>query len=314
MKNIKLTFVAIATIAPLTGCASPSALIKVRVIDEDGKPINNVTSELINIYDYGTIVKGLTDKNGYYSDYKKNIFEVSGYFEKAGYYESRGIIWEAPTKWGDLPPANTNFIITLKKIISPVPMTRRVVRTFLPRANEPIGFDMQKGDWIAPDGKGTYADVYFTGSFKYETRRNHELSVSSIFTNQFNGIQPFIASKISNNKKITSRLLPQHFAPETGFKPEIKLWQFNDPARRFQRHTLENRNYYFRVRTQIDEKGKIISANYGWIDGEIIVDISNNQRIILHFDYYYNPDSQSRSLEPKEIADKQTKDLPKGEN
>ncbi len=47
------------------------------------------------------------------------------------------------------------------------------------------------------------------------------------------------------------------------------------------------------LRTVVDEDGKIVSAHYGRIKGEL--QISSHGR--LYFSYWFNPDPQSRSLE-----------------
>ena len=310
MKTIKFAFIALATLTPLTGCASPSATIKVCVVDDVDKPISGVASELINIYDYGETRTGLTDKNGFYSDYIKNIYEVSGYFEKAGYYKSKGVIWEAPTKWGDVPVANTNFVIGMRHIINPVPMTYRHIRTYFPRNDESVGFDLAMGDWVAPDGKGQQADIYFNGSLRFESRRDFDLNVNLKFNDLFGGIQEFYNLKTEDKKKLGSEFIAPYTAPEVNYEQMYSLWKTSggNPAK-IQQHNKAGRNYIFRTRVVVNEKDEIIMANYGWTVGEIVIDPSNKDKIFLTFSYYYNPDPHSRSLEPKEIADRQMKDL-----
>ena len=57
MKKIKFSFIALATITPIIGCASPNATVTVRVVDDERTPISGVRTELINIYDYGVITE-----------------------------------------------------------------------------------------------------------------------------------------------------------------------------------------------------------------------------------------------------------------
>ena len=50
--------------------------------------------------------------------------------------------------------------------------------------------------------------------------------------------------------------------------------------------TMKNRNYFFRVRTVLDENGKVKSALYGKIYGDF-----------MHFSYYLNPTPNDRNVE-----------------
>ncbi len=47
-----------------------------------------------------------------------------------------------------------------------------------------------------------------------------------------------------------------------------------------------DRNYYFRVRTVVDDRGNIVSAHYGKIYGDF-----------MQFSYYFNPTPNSRNVE-----------------
>jgi hypothetical protein len=62
----------------------------------------------------------------------------------------------------------------------------------------------------------------------------------------------------------------------------------------------ENRNYFFRVRTMLDDKGNVKSALYGKIYGDF-----------MQFSYYLNPTPNSRNVEfdPKQNLMKNLKPL-----
>ncbi len=59
----------------------------------------------------------------------------------------------------------------------------------------------------------------------------------------------------------------------------------------------ENRNYFFRVRTQKDDKGEIVSALYGKIYGNISFSVDKSIGKLYGMLYYLNPDSNDRNLE-----------------
>jgi hypothetical protein len=55
----------------------------------------------------------------------------------------------------------------------------------------------------------------------------------------------------------------------------------------------EDQNYFFRVRTVLDEQGRIKSALYGKISGDIKFGVNR----VIRFNYYLNPTSLDRNLE-----------------
>ena len=310
MKNLKITEFTLVTLtmfAPLAGCANPSATIKVRVGDDIGNPIANARVNMYNIYDYGEKKIGLTDEKGFYSDYIKNIFEVSGHFEKPGYYKSRGVLWQSPN-WGDVPPAETNFTVVVKRIIEPISMQQKEVRAIFPRLDEPIAFDLEVGDWVFPDGQGKIADMFITGEGFFTSPNDYSFRVIGKFQGEHNGWQSFIFPKEGAGALLRSELPPPPIAPETGYANSFERSVRRFPHdKRFPLSYEETRRWIYRIRTGVDEEGKIIYANYGWMTQDIKIGNPANKGII-ELKYYYNPDPHSRSLEPKKIADRQGKE------
>jgi len=305
------TIIALATLTPLSGCANPNATIKVRIVDDVGKPVNEVRSRLINIFDYGVNNRSLTDANGMYSVHLNKIYEVAGYFEKSGYYKSSGVIWSAPIQWGDVPPADTNFTVVLKRIINPVPIKYKQIVTYFPRLDESIGFDLEVGDWVFPDGKGKIADMEFTVEKRFNSITDFDMTVKISMNGDDCGIQSFyVPASKSAGGLLRSELPPPQIAPESGYQQQTfstSYWHTNN--KRFISFN-ENLKWIFRTRVVKDEKGNIIFANYGWIDNDFMVVPTLKHPGQLTFTYYYNPDPKSRSLEPKEIVDRQEKVSP----
>ena len=279
------------------------------MVDDIGNPISNVHANVYNIFDMDT-KPGLTDTNGMHTTRLDKIFHISGSFKKHGYYTSYGDFWKAP-EWGKVPPANTNFTIVLKRILEPVPMRQREVTVIFPRLNEPIGFDLEVGDWIFPDGKGKTVDMFLTAERKYVSRREYSFSVSAEFIGELNGIQSFIKPSTHDLK---SELPPPPIAPKFGYMKTFESFSRHlSPDKWASASFVENRNWIFRIRTEIDKDRNIVSANYGWIvkDPASIPIPQPDGTGSFTIIYYYNPDPKSRSLEPKEIADRQAKDIPK---
>jgi len=61
--------------------------------------------------------------------------------------------------------------------------------------------------------------------------------------------------------------------------------------------TREDQNYFFRVRTVLDEKGRIKSALYGKIFGDITSDVINSKTAFIQFTYCLNPNPNDRNME-----------------
>ncbi len=281
------------------------ATVVVRVVDELGRPVGGVRSTLWSLSDYDA-KPGLTDTNGLFSSRLRNIYaEVGGSFEKEGYYQSVGPIW-AWKKKSDIPSGF--FTIVLKRIINPVPMDFRKVEAYIPRLDEPIGFDLETGDWISPYGKGTISDINFTINKRFVSIDDFDVVGQIELCGELNGIQPF-STRNSDRSQITSKLTPPQTAPENGYgRVAFATNYWHTDNKRFN-SVNENRSWMFRTRTKKDEKGKVISANYGWIRGDfnIIPTLDHSGQIL--FEYYYNPDPHSCSLEPKDVADQQKQAL-----
>ena len=313
-KNIttsNFVFFTLTVLMPLAGCANPSATIKVRIINEEGAPIKDVQSKLINIYDFDVIKSGLTDENGFYSDHLKNIFEVSGYFEKPGYYQSSGVIWSAPNKWGDTPPADTNFTVVLKNIVNPILMHHKRITTYFPRLDEVLGFDLEVGDWVFPDGKGKVVDIELTVEKRFNSIKDFDMSVTIKINGDDCGIQSFHAPKSTGaGALLGSELPPPQIAPDFGYQQQTVSTNYWHTNNRRANSFNENRKWIFRTRVEKDDEGNIISANYGWINDDFMVVPTLKYPGQLSFTYYYNPDPKSRSLELKEIADRQNRTSP----
>ena len=313
-----VAFLAITTLAT-TGCANRlgSATVTVRVVDENGQPINGAWADFYHLNSMSSN-PGFTDVNGLYSTRLENIFaNISGHFTKLGYYNSNGKFWS----WADsagkelVPPANTNFVVVLKRIIEPVQMKKREITVYAPCLGEPVGFDFEIGDLVFPAGKGKHADIQFTTRRDYIADNDLTSYVTVEFLGEHDGIQSF--SFPDDRDPLKSDLIPPPIAPESGYEKTLERFSKCTPPNKWTSSYVKDRKWIFRTRTVVNDDGKIVAANYGWTSTEIRVTAkpeTNDEVLGITFTYYYNPDLHSRSLEPKEIADRQAKNLPKGED
>jgi len=284
---------------------TPVSDIVVRVVDENGQPVPGAY-----FYGYGywkrSQQEGLTDTNGMFR-YKDQVrSEVGGRITKDKYYKSSGGFWS--NSWNGPPLPSTNTVV-LKRIVDPVPMAYRDVKAVFPRLDEPVGFDLAAGDWVAPDGKGDTADMLLTATKRFVSWEDFLFSVQITFPGEHDGIHPFVARNPSS-PKMASDLMPPQRAPDTGYSRSMTAWVGQKPGERVAYSLTEDRNHVFQTRTRKNEQGEIVAANVGWTDGDIGASPTEDTNGMLFIRYYFNPDPHSRSLEPKSIADQQGKKEP----
>lgn len=181
----------------------------------------------------------------------------------------------------------------MKPVLNPIPMYARKIGNGLPfeipEMNKPFGFDFMIGDWIAPFGKGKSTDIMFTlkelVQFTAGTKPfNYVLSVT--FPNEGDGIQHVHGE--------SSALRTPRNAPEGGYAPTLeKQMAIFAEGQPMKYDTREDQHYFFRVRTLLDEQGRIKSALYGKMAGDINFGVNR----VLRFCYYLNPTSLDRNME-----------------
>ncbi|MDF9832658.1 hypothetical protein M2103_000872 [Ereboglobus sp. PH5-5] len=289
----------------------PVGKATIKIIDEQGEPIVGATAGIAFNVPSGTpggpvlSHEGATDNKGCFSasDSCNGIFYYGA--KKDGYYEAHSIRYMyKDVKLGRLTPENPELTVMLKKIINPVPMYVRKVALQTPELDKPIGFDFEVGDWIAPYGKGIQSDFIFTVLCRWQDMNNFYSQVNVSFKNPNDGLLEFATPAA------TSSLLSPHAAPMDGFQSTWGREVSADPVHgRKNWGTPKTQNFIFRTRTVVDENGKTTAANYGKIYGGIDSGGESGGKPYITFTYYYNPDSQSRSLEfdPKQNLAKEEK-------
>ena len=130
----------------------------VKVIGEDGDPIvgaNVAVSYTIlpqpsnpNQPEYGEI-KGMTDTNGIFSaSHTDSSLGLAIIAEKSDYYTTH----IGHQFYFDEKNRHPTFTLLLKKIGKPIAMYAKKEEAKMPKENEPVGFDLMIGDWVAPYG------------------------------------------------------------------------------------------------------------------------------------------------------------------
>jgi hypothetical protein len=181
--------------------------------------------------------------------------------------------------------ANRNPTVTLmlKKVGKPIAMYARYVTQGPPVFNTPVGYDLTVGDWVGPNGKGITTDIVFNGTLDQKAKNDFDYTLTVSFPKPGDGIQEFAVPDAEKGGGLRS----PHEAPTNGYQSQVVKTMSRHPGQGTKEDMNDpNRNYFFRVRTALDENGNVVSAHYGKIYGDF-----------MQFTYYLNPTPNSRNIE-----------------
>lgn len=296
--------------------AAPSAKITYKVVSVSGESIEGVKIRVgFRPYSGGdptpTVEEGLTDEDGLFSASGSTQFEVTASISKEGYYNSgntfggnkftgiSGIMgfrrWE---------PWNPTITVVLKKIKNPIALYMRDLgsvnaysgvkddpSSFITEVDRFIGFDLKESDWVIPNGSGTTTDVEFKLEKDIRSIVDFDYKLTMRFPNVGDGIQSYLVPK----DNASTFKMPYH-APLENYHNELirnisSRYKITDKDR-------PDQNYFFRVRTEKDEEGNIVSALYGKIEGNIVIQAASKDNLgRIKFKYYLNPTPNDTNLE-----------------
>ncbi len=292
------------------------AQVSVRVLDDAQQPVTNAQVNVSTFerwvpgdhfgHDHYKMTSAFTDTNGQCrvdlagprSRYSFMALPPFGYYRSdALHYTFTNAV---DGKW---QPWNPLVEFRLRRILNPIPMYAKRVEFYgekkVPVEGKPLGYDLMKGDWVAPFGTGSESDFIFllqrapereAMSYWGNTPRPYKLydvTLGIAFSNDGDGIQPAYAQQEGS----ALILLPE--APETGYQTNLVKRTFREEGEAGHSDPQGSAGYFFRVRTKRDEKGKIVSALYGKIQGDVDVDRHGQVR----FTYYLNPTDNDRNIE-----------------
>jgi hypothetical protein len=271
------------------------AKVTLRVMDSEGKEVPDASVNLTFAFrQKNKPLKGLTDSNGLFVAQGTLTEDIIYRVTKAGYYETfaRFFMAKAATRCvenGRWIPWNPTLEVALKEKRKPIPMYQNYIETVMPAGTNRLGFDFTVGDWVAPYGKGSNADMWYVYDETFIDRDNFYIKLSFVFPGENNGCY---MRKTDNY----SELVSEHEAAERGFESSYVSVIEQEKGK----YTKENRfgeNDYmiFRIRTKTDDQGKIISSHYGKIYGPVGVPHRWSKK--FSFTYYLNPTPNDRNLE-----------------
>lgn len=283
--------------------------VTIKVIGEDDQPIEDAEVKVTFQRQLAKSIteKGVTDKEGLFSaEGVSEAGHISYSAKKEGYYLTLAKIFissinnkDPELKNGKWQPWNPVIPIVIKKKINPVPMFAKRVNLKFPELNKPVGFDFEKGDWVAPHGKGITSDmtIKFEGYFK--DGNNWQRDGYLVFKNKKDGIQSYIIKDFERFYPMYgSELKMPHIAPEKGYQNTFTLLSKRENGKIIQNfEQADGQCYFFRIRSKVNEKGEVTEALYGKIVSKIEVFPREPN---IHFVYYLNPDgTRNVEFDPK---------------
>ena len=284
-----LTHLILASITINYACAQVALVghewnVTLKVVDETGKPIEGAKAS-VGYYSKSQpkSIDGLTDTNGIFRASHHAYSGILGFTaEKSGFYTTREPSYELGFTY-DYAKWNPTQTIVLKRIGKPIPMYAKHLEGGPPIFNDPVGFDLMLGDWVTPNGKGQTTDIIFTGELNQKTKNDFDYKLTISFPMRGDGIRNFITDSTDKSSGLHS----SHEAPADGYQLQVIRTMNRHPGSGTKEDMNDpNRNYYFRVRTMLDQNGNVKSALYGKIYGDF-----------MQFSYYLNPTPNDRNVE-----------------
>jgi hypothetical protein len=235
-----------------------------------------------------------TDKNGnvtftlpYFFDgiISRVPYNISGYYNSSYKFYPNSLIGG---KW---QPWNPIINVVIKPIINPIPMYAKTSEITIPDKVVKFGYDLEVGDWVAPNGKGNVSDFIFTLDEKIpfvKPSLPYDFTIKLSFSNKGDGIQGLLVP-LSDNSAFR---LPR-YAPESGYLSSLVQHIYLSNNGMSDGDNSKDQNYFFRVRTILDNCGNVKSTLYGKISGPIECGPNG----YIKFTYYLNPTPNDRNME-----------------
>ena len=211
-------------------------------------------------------------------------------------------------------PSTPHHTLTLPRETVGVPLAYKEIRLHATDGRFPpktwIGFDLARGDLVAPWGQGKVSDLLF---WNEGTQDGWTMPIEDVLTirkdpehirmtdvdfaityGAFTGL-----TRIRLGETGAGILRSKHYwdyaalkmpplAPKDGYVQKVELpYQPIDSGDESARHV----GYFLRLRPRVDAAGKVVTANYAKIQGQIATGYGR-----VAFRYYYNPVANDRRL------------------
>jgi hypothetical protein len=241
--------------------------------------------------------RGVTDADGLFVIDGRTLHgaDISYSIVKQGFYRTRATYQLGKRGYrclenGRWIPWNPTLRVILKEIRNPIPMYMKRVSLPVPVRDQPVGFDFEAGDWVAPNGRGSFPDMQLT--YKWTTGegswRRHDFTVG--FTTAQDG------AYISPKDEYCPFMSEYEARQDAGYATRFQyLYERTDNQIVHDSKLDKQEIMVFRVRTETNPQGKIVNARYGKIYGPF--EFAQGREKFVRFAYYFNPTPNDPNLE-----------------
>ncbi|PKM44173.1 MAG: hypothetical protein CVV05_10465 [Gammaproteobacteria bacterium HGW-Gammaproteobacteria-1] len=281
---------------PSYGLFAPRVGVEVIVVDEFSKRVEGaeVIGTFLGVTDFSTD-NARTDSNGTAAVAGNSFFPVGIVARKIGYYPSGSEVNTKEIVDGKEYFRDRKVTVVLKEKRNPIPLYAKRYSGEIPVAEQWVGFDLEKADWVAPHGQGFRADV----QFRYEGYANSFWDAKGELRMRFSSALDGILD-ISDKVDKASKLLVPHQAPLDGYTNGEQWWGLSMSGDVDEKHRPSPRKHYvLRLRASADKDGALVEANYAKVYRDIRFFFKTKKGGVagVAFDYYFNPTPNDRNLE-----------------
>lgn len=284
------------------------AEIHLRVVDDMGEFVTNASIRAVmhlSASEYSMF--GTTDTNGVYVAKGKTDGNYIEFFVgKDGYYGSKAkVVYASMTephkvKDGKWQPYGEELTLVLKPIKNPIKLKSVPVKEFLFTSSvcEWVGYDIEKNDFIKPNGSGEIADfeVYLDWDKIYSINDSKQIGFKIRFIEEGAG---FYVQPLDQMSK-----LPTPYFAETNrvFVKEAQFYGRHNGKRLKQRFD-ESQCWIIRSRCKFDDNGKLKVAHYSVVR---FLGVSASPELKVGFCFFgaFNPMPNDTNLEDIEAVEK----------
>lgn len=253
--------------------------------------------------EYAKTLNAVSDKNGAaILAATTSRCEFIMYTSKPGHYDSNASFKSRTHDKGRWDPWNPTIPVELKRVLKPIPLVAKKVAkgygeyVLLPA--DQASYDLEVGDWVAPHGTGMTADLVF--HIQNKTADGYA-EYSTLLTLSFSNPQDGLVMLARPKGQISTLIMPYQ-APSEGYLSHKKWRKQRTNSKVINGKYLDgnttdetkpDEDYFLRLRTKLNEKGEIVSANYAKVQGSFLWWPNG----LIQFQYHFNPTPNDRNLE-----------------
>ena len=278
--------------------------ISIKVVDDTGVVVSNATVNIffgMNFRPKGHAITGETNEHGVFGAVGKTCGdEIEISVDKSGYYPSKRKLCyatmgrECQVKDGNWQPYCDMQQIVLRKRRNPVLTERFWEFRYTKAVNSWIGFDIAKNDFVHPHGKGARSDFEVSIDWNGDWLPKYNgMALKIRFVEPFSGYYEIPANTES------AFIGPYKADPAINYVQNAEFSEkVRDDGEIDGSHFNKAHCWVVRSRCTVDEKGKLISANYTVVH-DIAFSCKKGGVAGFSISGFFNPAPNDTNLEPK---------------